>query len=210
VEARVHRQSNNHRISQHFSLPRSVSVARAICPPLAGKPWNGILLATLHGIEDAQDVRALLEAWQPLIAIIALPSTSSRSDRNQWLKTVFPFEVHPGLNQQPYHRKDVTCRHTELGGVTTSLWHFVHISRLGQVPPNKQAIMMAPEFSRALQTALQDTLGAPYKGKRPVFEPTHTVRPLKGVNTAVLGVTIEQQSLMPQVSLQILGNCPEN
>ena len=50
------------------------------------------------------------------------------------------------------------------------MWHFVHLSRIvGGL--EKDAIMMAPQFSCPLQTALDDTQGT-LRGKAVVFEPT--------------------------------------
>ena len=54
--------------------------------------------------------------------------------------------------------------------MTQSMWHFVHLTRIvGGL--EKDVIMMAPQFSRPLHTALDDTEGA-LRGKTVVFEST--------------------------------------
>ena len=82
VEAITHMVQYNHQFRAYFDLPCSISVAQAHCPPFADSPWDGILLAAIHGGADARDVGALFEAWQPLTAILALPSVLSRKERN--------------------------------------------------------------------------------------------------------------------------------
>ena len=50
------------------------------------------------------------------------------------------------------------------------MWHFVHLTYI-EGGLEKDAIMMAPQFSRPLQTALDNTQGA-LRGKAVMFEPT--------------------------------------
>ena len=82
------------------------------------------------------------------------------------------------------HRKDRKVRHTDVGGVTEAVWYFVHLNRIeGGLP--KGAIMMVPQFSRPLQTALDDTQCA-VRGRTVVFEtPDQEVSP-RG-NTVITG-----------------------
>ena len=111
------------------------------------------MLATIQDQYDASDVRALFEAWQPLIAILALPSCLTRKERHMFLRgQSSPFK------RPEYTRVELSCHHPDFGGVTSSTWHFVHYSRSGG-PTEKDALMMAPQFPRPLQTALDDTLG---------------------------------------------------
>lgn len=84
VEAVIHRQQPNHRINEPFYLPRSISVAAACSLSPADSPWDGILLVTIRGEDDALDAGKLFEVWQPLIAILALPSSLSRSKRSTY------------------------------------------------------------------------------------------------------------------------------
>ena len=157
IDQIVHRQQPNHKICQLFKLPRSISVAQALSsPPPAGTQWNGIMLATISSDQDSSDVFQLFSNWQPLIAIIAVPSTASRKQRSLWL------QFQDGSTPvKTYVKLSIwNVRHADAGGVTTSCWHFHRISRgntLGQA--SKQAVMMAPQFTRHLQTALQDTIG---------------------------------------------------
>ena len=53
VEAITHRVHGNHQFRAYFDIPRSIPVAQAHCPPFADSPWDGILLATIHGGADA-------------------------------------------------------------------------------------------------------------------------------------------------------------
>ena len=154
VEVITHKAQDNHRIRSSFNLPRSIPVSKAQLPPFADSNWNGVLLATIQDDGDAEDVRALFEAWQPLIVIIALPSNLSRKKRS-----IYSSFKNGSLNRIGYQRKDVKVRHEDVGGVTESAWHFVHFNRIKNGPP-QGAIMMAPQFSCLLQTALDDTQGA--------------------------------------------------
>ena len=82
VEAVVHTQQSNHQIKELFNLPRSISVVTAQSTLPSRTPWDGIFLSTIHGERDAQDAGVLFEKWQPVIAILALPSSLSRKERN--------------------------------------------------------------------------------------------------------------------------------
>ena len=164
VEVIAHRAQNNHLIRSSFDLPQSIPVSEAQLPPFANSSWNGVLLATIQDDDDAEDVRALFDAWQPLIAINTLPSHLSRKKRS-----IYSSSENGLLNRIGYQRKDVKVRHEDVGGVTESAWHFVHFNRIeGGLP--RGAIMMAPQFSRPLQTALDDTQGE-IRGKTFVLEP---------------------------------------
>jgi hypothetical protein len=163
VDVIVHWQLSNHQINEQFNLPCSVPVALAPVPPLANSHWNGILLITIRGENNAQDAGMLFERWQPLIAIIALPSTLSRFKRN----TYSSFNKGP-FKQDGYKRRDIKIFHSSVGGMTESEWHFVHLNRL-ETELSKEAVMMAPQFLRPLQTALDDTRG-PVLGRKVVFE----------------------------------------
>ena len=115
VDVIVHRQLSNHQINEQFNLPCSVPVALAPVPPLANSRWNGILLITIRGENDAQDAGSLFERWQPLIAILALPSTLSRSKRNAYSS------FNKGsFKQDGYDRRDIKISDASVGGVTES------------------------------------------------------------------------------------------
>ena len=90
-----------------------------------------------------------------------------------------------GPAQALYHKRDDHATHSDFGGVTTSSWHFVHLTRTSHPHLFQQAIMMPPQFSCPLQTALQDTIGAP-RGKTVVVEKVTSTQPLSG--THVIGM----------------------
>lgn len=161
-----------------FKLPKPISVANAISSlsPPAGTCWNGIMACTIRSKCDAGVAADLFKLWQPLIAIFAVPASISRKERGPWFASI-QAGASPPLD---YQRKYVTLSHSATEGVTTSKWHFVHLSRrsaLGEL--SKQAIMMKPQFSRPLQTALQDTIGRS-RLKSLVFEKAATAAPLHG------------------------------
>ena len=116
VELITHRSQDNSRIRAYFDLPCSIPVATAYRPPFPDSSWTGILLATILGENDARDVGALFEAWQPLIAILALPFSLSRNERSSYSG----FKEGP-LKQPGYLWKDIKVAHTEVGGVTESV-----------------------------------------------------------------------------------------
>ena len=176
VEAVIHRHQTNIKIHQLFKLPKPISVAKALSSlsPPAETSWNGIMLGTIRDEEDAADAAKLFKDWQPLIAIFAVPVSIPRQEQDPWIKNI------QASTSGYYNRKVFTLSHSAIGGVTTTRWRFTHLTRqstLGELP--KQAIMMAPQFSRPLQTALQDTIGGSSL-KNVVFEKAATVAPLHG------------------------------
>ncbi|KAL7525888.1 hypothetical protein ACHAXR_001204, partial [Thalassiosira sp. AJA248-18] len=95
----------------------------------------------------------LFTLWQPLIAIIAYPGDLNRAQRLQLLS----------LRPAGYQRLDLSIQHSVTGGVTQAKWRFVHLSRMEGVSLTEDAIMMAPQYSQAMQTALDDTIGGDAK-----------------------------------------------
>ena len=149
------------------------------------------MLATIMNNEDATEVMALFKRWQPLIAVIAMPSSSSRRERASWAKA-----GGPGTLNKQYIRRDIDCTHSDIGGVTTASWHFVHYSRDEVIGPT-QAVMMAPDFPRPLQSALHDTFGGYKKGRKLVFEKTATTAPLSGPNVIGYASIVNQMHRVP-------------
>lgn len=202
VEAVIHREQNNHKIYKTFKLPRSISVSQALSSPSASDvTWNGIMLGTLLGDKDAVDAAALFKKWQPLIAIFAMPVSTPRHQQNLWLVSI------RSGGTTVYTKKKFTLSHHAIGGVTSTVWQFVHLSRrseLGDLP--MQAIMMAPQFSRPLQTALQDTIGGT-KLKSVVFEKTSTVAPLKGCS--ILGYASSDKRGFRKPVYDSTGSAPD-
>lgn len=129
------------------------------------------MLGTINGAKDAAAVSSLFKKWQPLIAIIAIPDSIKFELRVQCFASI------PDGSSE-YNKRNIKLSHSAIGGVTNSVWHVLHLSRrsvLGVL--TKQALMMAPQFLRPLQTALQDTLGESAL-KSVKFEQASTAAPL--------------------------------
>ena len=133
-------------------------------------------MGTILTEAESSDFKTLFELRKPLIAIVAVPSSIPAKTRRSWVTSFSRTLV------SCYVTRDISCSHNDIGGVTTSRWNFHHLSRykeLGGIP--KQAIMMAPQFSRSLQTTLQDTIEGS-KWKTVEFDKISTVSPLHGCN----------------------------
>ena len=160
----VHRQESNHLIAETFvNLPLARPASQVLSSPSSGPSFHGIVLSTIRDGIDAQCVEARFLHWQPLIVIIAIPASSSRKEGTHW--------THFGTTssfRNTYHRRDLHCKHHDIGGVTDTSWHFVHFTK-SLIHSNSQALMMAPEFPRCLQTDLHDTIGG-HQGKPLVFD----------------------------------------
>ena len=122
TEIITHKHESNHHNCGRLKLPRSISHANAFSMGPVDPPWDGIFLAIVWGAEDAADVEELFKNRQPLIAILALPTSLSRKGLNK-LNSVMQFS-------ETHTRLDVFAKHTSLGGVTQATWNFVHWSRL--------------------------------------------------------------------------------
>jgi len=81
IEMVTHKHKSNHRNCLQFNLPRYISHSQAYEVPPARSTWDGILLTTSRGREDAIDAGALFLKWQPLIALLALQPGLSRKER---------------------------------------------------------------------------------------------------------------------------------
>jgi hypothetical protein len=164
------------------------------------------MLATVRCDEDTQAADTLIDAWHPLIVVIAHPGSLSRTERKRLLGKLLLNHEGSSTDNKPYHRRNVKCSHTELGGVTTSVWHFVHLVRSSHPELSQEAIMMTPEFSRSLQTALQDTVGE-LKGRTVEFEEARTARPLTG--THVVGNASIRRVMKPRPVYDALALAPD-
>ncbi len=82
-------------------------------------PWNGCLFASIASGLETQLVSALFKQWRPVVAIISIHASFSRSDTIAMLPTGLP---------PFYHKKTITLRHASIGGVTSAVWRFVHDS----------------------------------------------------------------------------------
>ena len=159
VEVVVHEEQDNHCLRKLFDITavRDYATAAHATLPLEGQ-WDGIVLTTLQTQQESEDLCYLLERWRPLIVIAAFPSTTSRARGRKLL----PWSP-PDYNRSPLLR----LQHSAVGGVTTAQWNFFHLQRLSDKLPH-EAIMMAPQYPRTLQTALDDTLPGfvPAEGNR--------------------------------------------
>ena len=184
VEMIVHRQKNNHKINKYSNCLRLYHFKKASTTTAHSQEfWTGIMMGTVLNEAESSDFKTLFQLWKPVVAIIAVPSSIPAKTRRSWVTSF------SGTLRLCYVTRDISCSHNNIGGVTTSKWNFYHLSRykeLGGI--SKQAIMMAPQFSRSLQTALQDTIGGT-KWKTDELDKTSMVAPLQGIN--IMGYILE-------------------
>ena len=135
----------------------SVSTALSMAPM---GDWDGLLLASVHDESEASLVDRLFDTWQPWIAIISYPPHLSRSA---------VLRLGPHLHSS-YEKRTIKCRHSDVGGVTTSSWTILHISRLLS-RPSRPSLMTMNVYPRQLQTALDDTLGGRWCDHQGSFDP---------------------------------------
>ena len=117
--------------------------------------WDGIALGTLLNLDDQQLFQHLFLRWRPAISVVAVPGNLSRKNVIN-LFTYLP---------PKYQKRIFTARHPDFGGVTTSRWHIVKISRLSK----PLTVMTMSNYPRTLQTALDDTVGT--DSEKVTFEP---------------------------------------
>jgi len=140
------------------SIPTTASRALTL-PPVAGW-WEGLFLTTVHTIEDASLSNQLFDAWKPWVAIFAYPGHLTR---REGLQQLLP------PPQTSYEKRMITCRHCQVGGVTSSRWHILHLSRLHD-HPSRPSLMTMNRYPRPLQTALDDVIGGMMEHQVPSFE----------------------------------------
>ena len=83
-----------------------------------------------------------------MIAILAFPPHFNHQEIVELL-----YALHPR-----YEEKTVRCRQTQVDGVTTMSWHFVHMSRLS-TQASHPTLMTMNVYPRHFQTVLDDILG---------------------------------------------------
>eukprot|EP00804_Cyclotella_cryptica_P005665 CCRYP_000031-RA/>CCRYP_000031-RA protein AED:0.42 eAED:0.37 QI:0/0/0/1/1/1/2/0/485 len=116
-------------------------------PP--ARDWRGIMLATLADHTDSKLAATLFDRRQPEVAIFAIPGRLSRTEVLVLLPDLPP----------RYSKTMFKPRHSNLGGVTTSVWHVIHVTQAPEMN-TKPTLMKMESYSRTLQTALYDTRGA--------------------------------------------------
>ena len=119
-----------------------------LLPPLG--PWDGCLFANVSSLRDSNLVTLLFKRWRPAIAILSVPPTLSRAEITALLPTELP---------KFYKKKTLTCRHTTVGGVSSSSRRFIHYTRWADII-SYPSLMTRVAIPRNLQTALSDTYGA--------------------------------------------------
>ena len=126
----------------------AISLKSATYLPPAGR-YDGILVASIHHQDEADNVATVFAAWRPAVALLAYPPSVNKRQAIRWL---------PDLNQDSYRKKIITCSHAQFGGVTSSTWRVVHVSRLSTCE-TLPSVMKTNFYQRPLQTALDDTVG---------------------------------------------------
>jgi hypothetical protein len=112
-------------------------------------PWDGCMFAHAPSPKDIALAGTLLKRWQPAIAILSLGASMARSEALCCLPSDLPAF---------YHKRMMTYHHTAIGGVTTTVRHFVHYTRWNCVQ-SCPSLMTSDVLPRMFQTALADTYG---------------------------------------------------
>jgi hypothetical protein len=147
IEAVVHGVTADPVVSRGYQHLTRICFGTALnLLPLS--PWNGIVLATLDHVEEDRDVMRLLQRWRPLVVVLALNSQVSKPQVRRRVPSL-------GAGYSTFHWK---ARHKDLGGVTSSWWHLVRMTRdQSLMAQERHPRMMASTYQRPLQTALDDT-----------------------------------------------------
>ena len=86
-----------------------------------------------------------------------------------------------------YKKKTVRSHHTKVSGITTTSWHFVHMSRLSTQASHPTPMTMNV-YPHHLQTALDDTLGMR------VCKQVNSFKPQEDLGVSVLGRLLDAMS----------------
>ncbi len=130
------------------SATPSITVSQALDLEPQG-PWDGCMFAHALPPKDFVLVGTLLKRWQPAIAILSLGASMTRSEALRCL---------PSDLAAFYYKRMMTCHHTAVGGVTTTVCRFVHYRRWNHVQ-SCPLLMASDLLPRTLQTTLLDTYG---------------------------------------------------
>ena len=157
VEAVVHSIRHRDRVViKRFSSLGHLDQASAIQLPPLHSVWNGVMLATLGLRWDEGLILTMIQAWRPLIVIISLSPSLSRSEIQHMLQ-----DFSGKISTDTYSWKTFKPSHSELGGVTMASCTMIHGYRQrweGDGLP-RGSIMTAGHYERTLQTVLDDTAG---------------------------------------------------
>ena len=157
VEAVVHsvRHKNRIALKRFGSLGHLDYSSAAQLPPLHSF-WNGVMLATLGLRWDEGLILTMIQAWRPLIVIISMSASHSRSQVQAMLR-----DFSSKISTDTYTWRTFKPSHSELGGVTMASCIIIHGFRKrcdDDVLP-RNLIMTAGHYKRTLQTVLDDTVG---------------------------------------------------
>jgi hypothetical protein len=111
--------------------------------------WDGCMMANLASSQDSVRVATLFKRWRPAIVILSVHASLSRNETLALLPLGIPTS---------YQKKMMTVCHQSVGGVTSTVWCFIHYTRwTGLI--SYPSIMTSITLPRTLQTALSDTFG---------------------------------------------------
>ena len=157
----------NRVVRKRFSSLGHLDYSSAAQLPPHNNSWDGVMLGTIALSWDEGLMLTMIQAWRPLLVIISLPASYTRSQRENLLH-----DYDRKISTDSYLWKTFKPSHSELGGVTMSTCIIVHgfrrrCSTNDGLP--RKSIMTTENYRRTLQTALDDTVVKPIGNIK--FEP---------------------------------------
>lgn len=134
---------NQHLRSTYGCLPVSLNDAKSL-PPRG--PWTGIPFGTVLSDQEASAFASVFAVWLPRDAVLVAHGTKSRSEVLKWIPQV----------SGRYRMKLSKLSHDKFGGVTSTAWHLVHLSRATE-PMTASTLMTEDHYAQTLQASLDDT-----------------------------------------------------
>ena len=160
VDAWIVNDMDNDRLCGLLSLPRPISPKVAASLRRGPSGFEGVVMATLLSAEDAALLTKLVTLWRPAVVVVAGNLGGGRAARNTFCSTLNKVfgETHD------FFRYYQLC-HARVGGVTAAVCQ-VHAWTRKDAGVRRESLMMAEEYSRSIQTALDDTVGADIEGNQ--------------------------------------------
>ena len=145
IEAVVREEDADTVADSHFGDFNNIDFVTAFeIPPRS--MWNGIMLTTVDDDETFDRVKRLINRWQPLVAILAIPRNIARDKRKRWIGNL----------------GSARCwlvHHQELGGVTEARWHLgYHTCDKELSKKTRNSLVTSSTYHQHIQTALDDTV----------------------------------------------------
>ena len=107
MEAVVHKGAKEPAVYRRFDYLTRIDITAAFeLPPRA--PWDGLVLGTVTSKQEFEALQKLARAWEPLVMLVAYPSTISGRDLKHW---------RPRLGDK-YFATVIKASHHHWGGVT--------------------------------------------------------------------------------------------